>query len=114
RRELAVIYRTRYDDWTLPKGKLNAGENWQEAALREVWEETGCRARVINFAGCVSYVVQNVPKVVLYWNMKLIEDGHFRPNGEVDRRQWLRSEEAIQRLTYVDEKELVQKNLNAW
>lgn len=113
-RELALIYRARYNDWTLPKGKLNAGESWQEAALREVWEETGCRATIINFAGCVCYTHQSLPKIVLYWNMRLSEGGDFQPNAEVDRLQWLHPEAAIQRLTHSDEKELVQKNVSAW
>ncbi len=113
-RELALIYRLRYDDWTLPKGQLNAGESWQEAALREVEEETGCRAEIINFAGCVGYVLQLRPKIVLYWNMRVIAVSHFQPNAEVDRLQWLQPMDAIQRLTYVDEQELVQKNVSAW
>ena len=47
--ELAVIHRPKYDDWSLPKGKLKPGEGFCEAALREVEEETGCRARLLLF-----------------------------------------------------------------
>ena len=44
---VAVVHRPRYDDWSLPKGKLDEGETFEEAALREVWEETGLRAALV-------------------------------------------------------------------
>ena len=69
-RDMALIHRARYDDWTLPKGKLEAGERWQEGALREIKEETGCDVEIVSFAGAVGYTVKGVAKVVLFWNMK--------------------------------------------
>jgi 8-oxo-dGTP pyrophosphatase MutT (NUDIX family) len=65
RRRLAVIHRPHREDWSLPKGKLKDGEHWEEAALREVEEETGCKARIASFAGAVHYVPKRTPKVVL-------------------------------------------------
>src|SRR3954470_10760122 len=43
---VAVVHRPKYDDWSLPKGKLDPGEGFEEAALREVEEETGMRCRL--------------------------------------------------------------------
>ena len=45
--QVALVHRPRYDDWTLPKGKLDPGESFEEAALREVEEETGLRAHLV-------------------------------------------------------------------
>ena len=44
--EIVVAHRPRYDDWSLPKGKLDKGEGWEQAALREVEEEVGLRCRL--------------------------------------------------------------------
>ncbi|MDZ7330359.1 MAG: NUDIX hydrolase [candidate division KSB1 bacterium] len=110
--ELAIIHRPKHDDWTLPKGKLEPGETWHEAALREVFEETGCQAEIENFAGCVCYVTNKVPKLVLYWNMKLIAPMPFRTNNEVDRLQWWSADAAVGKLTYPKERELVLKNVS--
>ena len=67
---VAVVHRPRYDDWSLPKGKLDAGETFEQAALREVWEETGLRcAAGARAARRCSYEVRDRPKVVRYWLM---------------------------------------------
>ena len=107
-KEVLVIHRARYDDWTLPKGKLQPGERWQEAAAREVGEETGYQAEVTGFAGSVSYTVRGVPKVVRFWHMAPVGDREFRPSEEVDQVEWLTAQEAIERLTYPKESDLVQ------
>lgn len=109
-RELAIIYRKRYNDWTLPKGKLEPDECWRDAAIREAWEETGCQVEIESFAGCISYTHRETPKIVLYWNMKLIGACHFQPTDEVDQLRWLKAEPALDLLNYPSEKELVQKN----
>lgn len=106
-RELAVIHRPRYDDWTLPKGWLEEGESWSEAALREVAEETNLKVRLGDFAGCVSYTVDNVPKIVLYWHMELMEAPAYEPNDETDVLVWLTAEETQSKLTYAGEQALV-------
>ena len=64
-RKLAVVHRPRHRDWTLPKGKLGTGERWQDAALREVQEETGLEVRLERFAGSCSYISRRAPKIVL-------------------------------------------------
>ena len=106
---VAVVHRTRYDgDWTLPKGKLNDGEQWLEAALREVKEETGYDARICGFAGAVSYEVNGRPKVVRYWHMA----AHGEPSPNLDKEVaevvWLPVKDAVKRLRYPTEKSLVQ------
>lgn len=112
-RELAVIHRARYGDWTLPKGKLQPGERWQDAAIREVREETGYQAELTSFAGSVSYTVRGVPKVVLFWHMATSGDSAFRPSEEVAELHWLASEDALQRLDYPGEKAVVRDSLSA-
>lgn len=109
-RQLAVIHRPKYDDWTLPKGKLEPGERWQAAALREVGEETGCQAEITGFAGSVSYTVRGVPKVVLFWHMIPVSELEFRPSEEVNEVEWLTVEEAVDRLTYSRERDVVQNS----
>jgi 8-oxo-dGTP diphosphatase len=112
RKELAVIQRTRYGgDRTLPKGKLESGESWQEAALREVQEETRCQVRLGTFAGSVIYPVGDQHKVVLFWNMTLVGDCKFVPSDEVDALEWLPAEEALKQLDYEGERALVEANL---
>ena len=112
-KEIVIIHRTRYDDWSLPKGKLKTGERWEEAALREVAEETGYRPRLESFAGTTFYYHNERPKIVLFWNMRV---GEVDPVGkarsdspdEGDQVRWLTVPEALERLNYPGEKELVQ------
>ena len=68
---VAVVHRPRYDDWSLPKGKLDEGETFEEAALREVWEETGLRAALVRELPEVRYPVRGRPKLVRYWLMSV-------------------------------------------
>lgn len=111
RQRLAVIHRPQYDDWTLPKGKLKKGETFQECALREVREETGLLVRLGDFAGCDCYQLSGwpTPKIVLFWHMHLAGTGIFIPNTEVDRMEWLLPEQALERMSYADEREIVAK-----
>jgi len=86
--EVAVIHRPRYDDWSLPKGKLDTGEHPLAAALREVEEETGSRTRAGRFLVETRYESRGQPKRVRYWALRHV-DGAFRPNHEVDEVRWL-------------------------
>ncbi len=104
---VAVVHRPRHADWGLPKGKLDAGERWQDAALREVREETGYHAELGEFAGVVAYETQGAPKIVLFWNMRAHGEPSFEPGEEVDAVEWLPLEEAVRRLDYSDERELL-------
>ena len=111
RTKVAVIHRPKYMDWSLPKGKLEEGESWQEAALREVEEETGYRGEPIAELPHVSYLDRKGRrKLVRYWLMEPIE-GKFEAHGEVDELRWVTPEEAYEVLTYPHDKELVRKAL---
>ena len=98
--EVAVIHRPAQDDWTLPKGKLAEGETAEQAALREVEEETGMRCRITRPAGCTAYVDRRGrDKIVCYWIMRPLA-GRFRPTQEVDGLRWLPIDQALRVLTY--------------
>jgi 8-oxo-dGTP diphosphatase len=106
--KLAVVHRARHGgDRTLPKGKLQPDESWEQAAVREVQEETGCRVRLGQFAGSVSYLVEGVPKVVLFWNMTVSGKCTFTPSEEVQKLEWWPVEKATRRLDYEGERALV-------
>ena len=98
--EVAVIHRPAQDDWSLPKGKLEEAEGPEEAALREVEEETGLRCEIVRPAGSTAYVDRRGrDKIVRYWVMRPVE-GRFRLSDEVDAMRWLTVEEALALLTY--------------
>lgn len=106
--EICVVHRPRYDDWSLPKGKLARGESFEEAALREVFEETGIRARLRQELPEVRYRDhRDRPKLVRYWLMDVAFDTPFRPNDEVDELAWLEIPIAATRVTYEHDQELI-------
>ena len=90
--EVAVVHRPRYDDWSLPKGKLAPGEPEVEGAVREVLEETGFRVRIGRPLGETRYIKVVAgferPKVVHWWAMRA-DTGAFTPNDEIDDLRWL-------------------------
>jgi 8-oxo-dGTP diphosphatase len=90
--EIALVHRPRYDDWSLPKGKLSNGETELEAAIREVREETGYSVRVGEPLGTTRYrrFVNGIdrPKVVRWWAME-VASGEFSANAEVDALRWV-------------------------
>jgi 8-oxo-dGTP pyrophosphatase MutT (NUDIX family)/phosphohistidine phosphatase SixA len=110
--EVAVVHRPRYDDWSLPKGKLEDDEHPLVAAVREVIEETGVRAHPQVRLPDVAYTLPNgVPKTVEFWSMRAdageavpIADPH-----EVDEVRWLSPERAADRLSYPADARLVQR-----
>lgn len=102
--EVALVHRPRYDDWSLPKGKLRRGEHPLVAACREVLEETGVRPAAGPRLPSVAYPVclngQTVEKTVDYWAMTTVADGGFAAGPEVDDVRWLPVPKALERLTY--------------
>jgi 8-oxo-dGTP diphosphatase len=106
--EVALVRRARYgDEWTLPKGKLDDGESWEEAAEREVGEETGCLVERGSFAGGQIYRVGDRPKVVLYWHMLLVREQAMPRSDEVREIVWLAAAAAEARLTHPGERRLL-------
>jgi 8-oxo-dGTP diphosphatase len=104
---IAVVHRPRYDDWSLPKGKLDKNESSERAALREVQEETGLSCQLIEELEPVSYTDnRGRPKNVRYWRMKVLS-GDFEVNDEVDELRWLSMAEALELLSYEHDRELV-------
>jgi 8-oxo-dGTP diphosphatase len=107
--EIAVVHRPKYDDWSLPKGKLDEGEDFAEAALREVWEETGLRCTLGREIGDATYTDnKDRSKLVRYFEMRP-EEGEFTPNDEVDELRWLPVADARDLLSYEFDRELVSK-----
>lgn len=96
---VAVVHRPRYDDWSLPKGKLDPEEPRALAAVREVAEETGFQAVLGRHLAVSSYRTNGRPKLVNYWSARILGGG-FAPNGEVDELCWTTVAEAKQRLSY--------------
>jgi 8-oxo-dGTP diphosphatase len=105
--QVAVVHRPRYDDWSLPKGKLDPGETFEQAALREVEEETGLRCELVRELRSVEYEVRGRPKLVRYWLMSVASDPGFVPNDEVDELRWLSPEDAASLLTYDRDEEVL-------
>jgi len=106
--EVAVVHRPRYDDWSLPKGKLARGESVPAAAVREVAEETGSTAVLGVQLGDSHYRVPQGDKVVHYWSARAT-GGEFEPNDEVDELRWLRPEVADGLLTYSRDHEILDR-----
>ena len=98
--QVLLVHRPRYDDWSLPKGKLEEGEALISCAYREILEETGISIKLGPYIGSVEYYVPDGLKSVSYWSASLIEDSStFHPNEEVDQIIWLDLESAILRVT---------------
>lgn len=97
---LLVVHRPKYDDWSFPKGKLDAGETEQECALREVYEETGLSCAVVHELSSTQYRDHHGrPKTVRYWLMHP-QSGSFEPNEEVDQVTWVAPDRARDLLSY--------------
>jgi 8-oxo-dGTP diphosphatase len=106
---IAVVHRPRYDDWSLPKGKLEPGETWEQAALREIEEETGLRARLEDELPATHYAVGDRPKTVRWWRMSVDEDLGADTDEEVDSVRWVTPEEALRLLSYEQDRQLVRQ-----
>ncbi len=105
--EFLLVRRPRYDDWTLPKGKLDPGEGFEEAALREVQEETGLRCHTVAPVGTIAYTLRGGRrKSVRYWLMES-EGGEFEPTSEVDKISWKFAGAAAQKLSFAKDRRVL-------
>lgn len=91
--EVALVHRPKYDDWSIPKGKLNSNEHPVLGAVREVREETGITGIPGRPLGAIEYLKEGSPKRVRYWAMR-VASGAFSANREVDQMMWLPPREA--------------------
>ena len=103
--EVAIVHRPRYDDWSLPKGKLRTGEHPLRAACREVVEETGLTPAVQHRLPTQEYQLGPDRKTVDYWAMA-VDSGDFVPNEEVDELRWVGPDEADTTLSYDRDRDL--------
>ncbi|HET8755599.1 MAG TPA: NUDIX hydrolase [Solirubrobacteraceae bacterium] len=107
--EVVLVHRPRYDDWAFPKGKLDPGESWEDAALREVEEETGLRCRLGDELPPTSYRdPKGRAKVVRYWRMEPLA-GEFVPSKEVDELRWVSPDDARSLLSYEHDRALLRE-----
>ncbi len=107
-----VVHRPAYDDWSLPKGKLDPGEDWYHAAIREVHEETGVSARLGFELASTHYADRHGrPKRVRWWTMPVVAEEPRAPDDEVDERRWVNASEVGSMLTYGTDRDLVHEAL---
>jgi 8-oxo-dGTP diphosphatase len=109
--EIVLVRRPRYDDWSIPKGKLDPGEDHKTAALREVEEETGLRCGLDDPLPASRYRDRRGrAKVVSYWLMHPVGEAvtpHAYTTGEVDQVVWLPVEEAMSMATYERDRDVI-------
>lgn len=106
--EVAVIHRPRYNDWSLPKGKVDPGETAPVAAVREVLEETGHHAILGRRLVSVSYPIDSGVKKVYYWAARST-GGEFTPGKEVDDLIWLPADAAMKKLDYAQDRKVLRR-----
>ena len=110
RTEYALVHRPRYDDWSLPKGKLDPGETDEETAQREVEEETGVRAKLLTELSPTRYPDRKGRlKQVRYWLMESVDgnESKFRPNNEIDEVHWCAADDAGKLLDHEHDRQLI-------
>jgi 8-oxo-dGTP diphosphatase len=107
RPEVLLVHRPAYDDWSFPKGKCEDGESEEDAAVREVEEETGLRCRLEHELTTTRYRdARGRPKTVRYWLVTPV-GGRLEAANEVDDARFVPFDDARAMLTYARDRELV-------
>jgi 8-oxo-dGTP diphosphatase len=106
--EVAVIHRPRYNDWSLPKGKVDPGETAAVAAVREILEETGHHSHLGRCLALVTYPIDQGVKKVQYW-AATSTGGEFAPGNEVDELMWLPVTDAMKKLGYAQDRKVLRR-----
>ncbi len=119
--EVLLVHRNLRDDWSIPKGKLDAGELMAAAAFRETLEETGLRVRLGMPLSAIRYMSLGKPKLVRYWLAQSLDPAidagdknipdDFYPNDEVDEVRWVRASQVKGILSYSQDINLVEQAL---
>ena len=111
---MVVVHRPKYDDWSLPKGKLEEGESWEEAALREVAEETGLECELGAELSPTSYHDRKGRAKMVRWWLMRSGGGPLGSDHEVDEVRWVPVAEARGLLDYETDLELLREALALW
>jgi 8-oxo-dGTP diphosphatase len=106
---VAVVWRAARGDWTFPKGKLDLSETYEQAALREVTEETGLTCQVVRFIGTTQYQHRKGRAKVVAYFLMAPGAGEFEPNDEVDELRWCSVREAERLLTWDRDRDLLER-----
>src|SRR5689334_16105336 len=104
--QVAVVHRPRHDDWSLPKGHVDAGEHALQTACREVVEETGLEVVAGRRGLTTRYVVEGAPKRVDYWVMRCVGE-LAAPDDEVDEVRWLSPADAAALCSYAHDRQVI-------
>ena len=107
--EIAVIHRPKYNDWTIPKGKVELSESSIACAYREVIEETSIETEFGMYLGEVKYQSLDGPKQVSFWSAQVVKENTFTPNSEVDEIKWVEAAKAAKFLSLESDKEILSK-----
>lgn len=113
--EIVLIYLKSRNVWSLPKGAIERGESQGETALREVEEETGLRAKIVQRIGGISYTFfikdrdSRCFKNVDYYLMEFIEGSTDDHDSEVDEVGWFPIDEALEKVIYKGDREIIKK-----
>lgn len=107
---LLVTARRRPEEWVYPKGHIERGETPEQAALREVHEESGVRASIVELLEDVRIRASGEDQVIRYFLMRAVRDGS---PGEGRRSVWLPAEETLKRLSFPESRASLQRALDA-
>jgi 8-oxo-dGTP diphosphatase len=107
--EVLLVHRPRYNDWSLPKGKLNPDEYLPACSVRETAEETAVAVRLGIPVNRISYPVGGGTKTVYYWRARALAEGRHKPDAEIDDTTWLPLSLAMELISYADERPLLRQ-----